>query len=100
MDSRLTSCQELKLQKTLFIIIRIILRKKSFASNQLTNIPVLKRMAVYRTRHVLNQELTVVSKPNVINMKKKITAQTLDPFRLDIASGYTMNMRPTSIKIK
>lgn len=40
--------------------------------------------------------LTVVSKPNVINMKKKITAQTLDNFKLDIASGYTMNISPTS----
>jgi len=41
--------------------------------------------------------LTVVSRPSVINIKKKITAHRLDSLRLLIASGYTINISPTSV---
>lgn len=47
----------------------------------------------------MDRTLTVVSKPRVINMKKKITAHKLDNFKFEIASGYTIKISPTSENI-
>ena len=40
--------------------------------------------------------LTVVSRPRVINMKKNNSAQNGDISNDDRASGYTINISPTS----
>jgi len=42
--------------------------------------------------------LTVVSNPKVINMKKNSNPQRVEGFNEDIASGYTMKIKPTSVK--
>lgn len=40
----------------------------------------------------------VLSNPNVINMRKKIMDQKLEPGIVAIASGYTMNTKPGPVQ--
>ena len=47
-----------------------------------------------RSRH------TVVSRPRVISIKKKMIAQNDVPSIVATASGYTTKMRPTSVTRK
>ena len=61
-----------------------------------------RRLWRYFTRNkqlkqsVLMNLYTVVSSPSVISMKKNRPAQNGDMARVEIASGYTMKIKPTS----
>ena len=44
--------------------------------------------------------LTVLSRPSVINMTKKMIAQNVEPFSVARASGYTTNTNPAPMKMK
>lgn len=54
----------------------------------------IEYIRVYRHQMNMCRLYTVLSRPRVISMRKKMMAQKTDPVSVAMASGYTTNTRP------